>query len=402
MTMTDNSVFLSKNFLEFVVRGNYLLQESIRTLAEELKEKIGIKLPEELKLFQDTEIELKQKLGLKLFQDVEQEVEDEFPNRKEHSWFDGEIQRGVNFNKATDNSVLQICKVTSLIYLVDLGLKRDLFLKEQALLPISIRNAVEARVSEVTQQIAEKLGDVALDEVWKEVIRYHFRDHFQYMKAVLAALEPSTNATPFAPPATSQVPAQMSLAEGYQLYQTPPATQSVPPRSPQVVEVPPIPPLIEKPDDDDSFGGVFTSAVPILVGLAFFVGIVGFFAFNSLTQDSRLALPSPEKVESASSINNPTVIESLAAPADAVNSVTSTAPTSAETTSVVGTSQKPLEAVSVAETSQKPLAQSVNPKVSSTVIPENTPDAEPSPSHHSRHRSRHHKLRHGSRHHARE
>jgi hypothetical protein len=399
MTMTDQSVFLSKNFLEFVVSGNYLLQESIRTLAEELKEKIGIKLPQELKLFQDTEIELKQKLGLKLFQDVEQEVEDEFPNRKEYSWSGGDLQRGVNFNKTADTKTLQICKAASLVYLGDLRLKKNLFLKEQVLAPISVRNAVEARVNEVTEQITEKLGDVELDEVWKEVIRYHFRDHFQAVKDVLATLDRPTNATPFfAPPPTSQVPTQMSALPpsegGYQLYQSPTASQSVPPRRPQVLQATPLPPIVKEPEAN-SFSEMLVANAPILVGLACFVGTVGFFVLNSFSQNTPTVVSTaPQPAEFVSPTNNSTAIESSTLPAVAPQQASVSVPTSTAKPAITEASVTP---------AKQPLIQTPRPKVSSNVVPASVPAAEPSPSRRSQRRfhSRRHKSRHGSRHHAR-
>jgi hypothetical protein len=416
MTMTDHSVFLSRNFLEFVVSGNSLLQESIRTLTEELKEKIGIKLPQELKLYQDTEIELKQKLGLKLFQDVEQAVEDEFQNRKEHSWSDSDIQRGVNFSKTTDLKTLQICKATALVYLGDLRLKKDLFLKEQVLAPVSVRNAVEARVNEVTKQIKETLGDVELDEIWKEAIRYHFRDHFQSVKDVLATLDQPTHATPFFAPPEINEPAQMSATlsseEGYQLYQ--PQTASKPPQRPQAAQVLMLPPLVKKLGAD-SLAMLLAAKVPILVGLTCFVGTVGFLALNPSKQNSTPTARQPEEFVDPS--NNSTVIESSTMPSGALDSTT---PTAAETASVVAIAQKPIETSSSVETTQKPLVQTVSPKVSSVetiqkplvqtaspkvssrVISESAPDTHPLHSHRSKHRShsRHHKSRHG-RHHSR-
>jgi hypothetical protein len=405
MTMTDNSVFLSRNFLEFVVSGNSLLQESIRTLAEELKGKIGIKLPQELKLYQDTEIELKQKLGLKLFQDVEQEVEAEFQNRKEHSWSGNDIQHGVNFNKTTDLKILQICKATSLVYLGDLRLKKDLFLKEQVLAPVSILNAVEARVNEVTKQIRETLGDVELDEIWKEVIRYHFRDHFQSVKDVLATLDQPTHATPFFAPPEMNEPAQISATlsseEGYQLYQ--PRTASKPPQRPQAARVLLLPPLIKKLGAD-SLVMLLAAKVPILVGLTCFVGTISFLALNPSKQNSTPTVISTslQPAELVSPTNNSTVIKSSTIPSDAPNSVDSTAPTSTETASVIGIAQKPLETSSDAETTQTPLVQTASPKVSSKVISESAPDNDPLPSHHAKRRShsRHHKSRH-RRHHSR-
>ncbi len=407
MTETDNSIFLSRKFLEFVVSGNYLLQESIRTLAEDLKEKIGIKLPEELKCFEDTEIELKQKLGLKLFQDVEQEVDDEFQNRKEHSWSGDDLQRGVSFNKTTDLKILQICRATSLVYLGDLRLKKDLFLTEQGLAPISVRNAVEARVHEVTDQITEKLGDVALDEVWKEVIRYHFRDHFLAVKDVLAALDRPPNTTPFyTPPGISQVtaqtttPAQMSVPrpseEEYQLYQPRIASQSVPPQRPQVVPAFPLPPLINKAGND-FWAGILAYKAPILVGLTCFVGTIGFFILNQPSQNSVPAvIPSASiPAEFVSPTNNSTAIESSAIPTDALNPANVTTSTPAEKSAVAEPLGTP---------TQKPVVQSTTPKVASVVVAKSALATAPSRSYKAQYRShaRRHKSRHrSSKHHVR-
>ncbi|MBC7882004.1 MAG: hypothetical protein H7Y37_11810 [Anaerolineae bacterium] len=407
MTETDNSIFLSRNFLEFVVSGNYLLQESIRTLAEELKEKIGIKLPQELKHFEDTEIELKQKLGLKLFQDVEQEVDDEFQNRKEHSWTGDDLQRGVSFNKTTDLKLLQICRATSLVYLGNLRLKKDLFLKEQGLAPISVLNAVEVRVHEVTDQITEKLGDVALDEIWKEVIRYHFRDHFQAVKDVLAALDQPPHAMPFfTPPEIPQVPAQTNMPaqmmsvprpseEEYQLYQPRIASQSVSPQRPQVVPAFALPPFINK-TGNDFLAGILAYKAPILVGLTCFVGTIGFFILNQSGQNSvSTVLPTASiPTEFVRPTNNSTVIESSAMPTDARNPVNLTTSTATEKSTVIAPLGTP---------TQKPAVQSTTPKVASEVVPQSALTIAPSPSRHSRRRShsRRHKSRHGSKHYAR-